>query len=228
MKPRYSVARCCCVSTPKSVWSVSGWFDPDTGGTLVFNLDPTFGNTFWYGFQATAKTLTQRYSGHLAFQVTGVDSGDTITSATLEFTSAPTWVAFVSMFTGGSIDFILDGRYLAKADIYAEDVDDAPLSYATAADYRAATRTTSKVSIEYWSDIIGNNQFAQYFSGGGLVLPAIDVTAPVQEVINRGGWSSGNRLRLFFDENGSDMGTAGGWDWGLHHENQANINLVIV
>jgi hypothetical protein len=75
--------------------------------------------------------------------------------------------------------------------ISAEDVDDAPTfaDNAAAFDTRWAGRTTARVD---WDNI------ATWVVDTNYTSPSI--ITPIQEVIDRGGWGSGNDIVLFWDD----------------------------
>ena len=70
-------------------------------------------------------------------------------------------------------------------DILAEDVDNA-VDFATTADVTGRTRTTASVN---WDANITGDEFNT----------SPDIKAVIQEVIDRGGWASGNAIVIFFD-----------------------------
>ena len=72
-----------------------------------------------------------------------------------------------------------------------EDADDGT-DLSVAADFEALVVTTAQ------TDVGTGDQQYKNASVGELI--AVDVTAPVQEVINRGSWSPGNRLNFLIPE----------------------------
>lgn len=87
----------------------------------------------------------------------------------------------------------------SQFNIYLEDVDDAPTFATGAGDISARARTTAFAA---WSA-----------TGIGTGLKAgPDLTAPLQEVIDRAGWASGNDLALIFDGLASCLFAITAWD----------------
>jgi hypothetical protein len=76
--------------------------------------------------------------------------------------------------------------------IKGEDIDDAT-TFSTYADYAGRTRTTE---YKAWESIPAWTIDTDYDSP--------DITNIIQEIVDRGGWASGNDLVLFFDSSDSD------------------------
>lgn len=78
--------------------------------------------------------------------------------------------------------------------IFGED-NAAPAAFTTFADFTGRTRTgTSQV----WNNVPAWTAGAEYDS--------VDISAIVQEIVDLGGWASGNDLVIFMQDNGSDPG----------------------
>lgn len=115
----------------------------------------------------------------------------------------------VSIAQGATIDeaiFYVDelqtfgGGALTGVTLYGEDIDDSPAFTTANSNISSRTRTTANVT-----GIIGNS--SQFKNG-------IDVTAIVQEIVNRGGWSSGNDMTFIFvgDEGGGSFASIYSYD----------------
>lgn len=113
----------------------------------------------------------------IRFQDVQVPQGSTILSAILRLT--------VTATPFGSV---------CNVRIHAEDEDDAA-AFSTLVDFTGRAETTAFVD---W-----DNLSAAWVAGERVSTP--DVSAPVQEVINRLGWSSGNALVIFLDDNASSI-----------------------
>ena len=109
------------------------------------------------------------------FVLTGIEQGATIASAFLRPTA----------------DSTLSGTNV-RSEIYADDADDAssPTSYA---EYTGVTPTTAVVD---WDEIIPWTLNTKYTSP--------DIGSVVQEIVNRPGWSAGNKIVILWDTDGSD------------------------
>jgi hypothetical protein len=95
-------------------------------------------------------------------------------------------ITFISNLTNSSTTNLV---------ITAEAADN-PSAPTTAADARGRTRTTASVN---WSP-------AAQTSGSSYDTP--DIKTIIQEIVNRAGWVSGNRILLFIDSNGSNATSA--------------------
>ncbi len=85
----------------------------------------------------------------------------------------------------------VEGNDVADCTIYCEDVDNA-VDFTANADVASRVRTTANVA---WVD-------ASTGVGTGILSPSF--VGPVQEVIDRGGWSAGNGLMPILE--GNDLG----------------------
>ena len=142
-------------------------------------------------------------NGITRFTNVAIANSTTISSATLLNATMP-GSNIARIAPDGSLSAPTSGEYF-RARVYGHDHDDSP-AYSNATEAVGRTRTTAFVDIEY-----------EYT---GLVtitfIYSIDVTAQVQEIINRAGWSSGNDLSILYDENGSDRNDSGdGSRWGI-------------
>ena len=89
----------------------------------------------------------------------------------------------------------------ARVKITAEDIDNAS-EYATVAQINAAARTTAITNNEYnvATNANADGAFCKQFES----VVIADVTAQVQEVLDRPGWLSGNDMQFFLEDDGSD------------------------
>lgn len=118
---------------------------------------------------------SQALTGACRFLSVAIAQGATITSAILSMT------AQASYSTANTISVIA----------YAEDVDD------------AATLTTAEDNIEGRTRTTANSGAKNIQSVTLNAVYTWDVTTAVQEVINRGGWASGNDLCILLVDNSS-------------------------
>jgi len=91
--------------------------------------------------------------------------------------------------------------------IYGDDVDEAP-AWGAASKPTTATKTTAKTA------------FAPTANG----VNTIDVTAIIQELVNRGGWATGQDMRLF----AWNTGTGNGEYWKAYDYNAAQAKAAIL
>lgn len=90
----------------------------------------------------------------------------------------------------------VNGGTTAKTIWYGEDVDDAAtFSNSTAGKPEGRTRTTASVAKDFAT--------ADWTTVGFNTADKVTVTTLVQEIIDRGGWVSGNDLVLVAGDNGS-------------------------
>lgn len=80
--------------------------------------------------------------------------------------------------------------------IYAEDADN-PAAFSTYANFAARTRTSAHVA---WNNV------PTFVTGQAYDTP--DLTAVIQEVVDRGGFASGNSLVIFLEDNNSASATS--------------------
>lgn len=179
MQVRYSVARCCCASSGKggNVYSYT------TGtGTIDPVRDPLqFGSAGTLGV-----------SSFVHFTNVSIANGATITTAYAQ------WIMGSANPTVNNADKTpwntnagTSGNYCV-CDLAFEDVDNATrhTSYGNA---RTAALTTNKTnySIEYH----------EHTRPKTIQTP--DIASSLQELVNRPGWSSGNKMNLHFREDGT-------------------------
>lgn len=133
-----------------------------------------------------------------------------INGATLALSSGSAWLGFrfnsVTIPQGSTINSAGLEVYVDSTaaddpdvDIYCEDADDAGTFTTGANDISSRSLTTAKTN----------------WSAGGVgagFKTAGDITSAVQEVINRGGWSSGNDLVVIFDSLSSSNLTIRAYD----------------
>lgn len=86
-----------------------------------------------------------------------------------------------------------------NSKIYCEDADN-PDFPASAADANNRARTSAHVD---WSAVPHWTAEQRYASP--------DLTAIVQQIVNRGGWASGNAMQFFFENDGGDEGAIRRW-----------------
>jgi hypothetical protein len=147
--------------------------DPQVGASADDSFQDNSGVNS-YGFtnvHVRATTTDYRHSA-LRFTVSGVDQGYTINDAWIE-----------TYFENTSRDDI-------HADVYAEDIDDAPVF--TAAANHISTREAGGTTASYEWNVTGT-AVGWYNSGSG------SLTSVIQEVVDRVGWSSGNHIAIFLD-----------------------------
>ena len=207
MRPRMSVARCCC-DTPGPIILTSVWGNWEPGGInfglgvgtpVPANIPCSFGR---FANNSNSTTVFR----YLRFLGATIPQGSTITSATINVNAiAHNNLNLVDadsygLGTGGT-----SGN--ARCDIFCEDNDNAT-TLTTAAQADALPRTTATVGTY-------SHAYGQYNAGNTVTLPS--VTALVQEVVNRPGWVSNNSIQFLFDEDGTSSfnNTGGGNSYGI-------------
>ena len=120
------------------------------------------------------------FSGHVGFRFQNVTipAGATITSATLEVFSN----------SNGTTSF--------SVDLTAQDADSPPTFTTTNGNITSRTLTTAQT---LWS-----TGSVSYSTGQSIVSP--NFASSIQEVVDRGGWSSGNSLVVITTPNSGDKG----------------------
>ena len=83
--------------------------------------------------------------------------------------------------------------------IHGEAADNAP-QITTCSDFLNRTRTTASTE---WDSIPSWTASSTYVSP--------DLSAPIQEIVNRSGWASGNTLQFFWENNSSNSSTVGAY-----------------
>ena len=111
----------------------------------------------------------------IRFQNVQVPQGYTITNAYIEFSADET----------NNID-------PSNLTIYGHDIDDAP--YFSSSRYDISSRTTTSASVS-WSPEAWTTVHERYQSP--------DISSIVQEIVNRGGWSAGNKMVFIIKSTGS-------------------------
>lgn len=106
-----------------------------------------------------------------------IPQGDTINSATLVLTGGGTYNA---------------GAATIQATIYGEDVDNSAALTTVNGNMSGRVNTTASTATGSLASIVLNTQYS------------FDVTAIVQEIVNRGSWASGNAMTFPVRDNGSD------------------------
>jgi len=114
-----------------------------------------------------------------------IPQGTTILSASIQFTTDQT--------DTGSTSVTIRGEDIDNANVFS------------GSDYNISNRTLTSASVA-WNNIPAWNTVGQ--SGADQQTP--DITTIVQEIVNRGGWSSGNALAFVFS--GSGERTAEAYD----------------
>lgn len=122
--------------------------------------------------------------GHFGYRFTNViiPQGATITSATMD--------VFGNKAGGG----------IADIDIYGDDQDDSP-TFSSGDNPKDRTPTTATINI----DLANIFPTPQWFTG-------YDITAIIQEIVDRGSWSSGNALSIL-----ARNGDTSGFPWTWHN-----------
>ncbi len=108
--------------------------------------------------------------GFVRFPAVIVAQGETISVATLDATQGANFGNF----------FI---------DVFGDDADDA-VAPTSGANANGKTRTTA---------VLANVDTSTWPGSQGVTHEVGDVTTIIQEIVNRGGWSSGNAMQIFFD-----------------------------
>lgn len=149
---------------------------------IANNNDDAEENTTSTGYNTNSSTLDSTNYIGLRFQNIAIPQGATITSAYIRMTSR-------GNRSGGQIRTI---RGLA--------VDDAPPWVAQAGFLVSAPKTTASSSWThpYWSYL--------------KALRSSDISNVIQEIVGRGGWTSGNSLALILDPTGSNYKAYAGND----------------
>lgn len=97
-------------------------------------------------------------------------------------------IAVGSTINSAYIEIERGGTASVNVVIYGEDVDDSATFAATSSNISNRTRTSASVT---WNAALGGS------SGSRFDSPAI--TAIIQEIVDRGGWASGNDISILFD-----------------------------
>lgn len=113
----------------------------------------------------------------IRFQNLNIPQGTTILSASIQFTTDET--------DNGSTSLTLRGQDTDNASVF------------TSSDYNISNRTLTSASVA-WNNIPAWNTVGQ--SAANQRTP--DVTAIVQEIVNRGGWNSGNAMAFVINGTG--------------------------
>lgn len=97
--------------------------------------------------------------------------------------------------------------------IYCEDADDAATFTTSSSNISGRPLTTANVA---WQDT----------DIGGTWQNSIDISAPIQEVVNRAGWASGNALVVIMDGQSTSPWRIRAWDNGTGHGAVINIDYT--
>jgi len=153
-----------------------------------------FGNpTFGYGESV----------GHLYWSEAGgtifddsdlnISQGTTITSAKIYRVVGNG--AMVDRYVGSNV-WPVPSTFTVKLRIYGEDNDNKDETPTTNSGFDALPRTTAYTDVQ-------ENYSTPFGSSGANYIDDIDVTDIVQEIVNRSGWTSGNHIGFFIEDNGS-------------------------
>lgn len=175
------------------------WATGSTTGAPTDQIAPFFGREPLFGAGAAG-----RRSGFASFDNVPIAQGTTLVTAKYVITRIArktTDEPLVDMEVNVALHptgWPPDGTYQASCDIYAEDVDDGT-AFTLQSELTNATRTTATSTLTLTNVISGSSTVStpQYAAGAAF---EVYITAQVQEVINRAGWVSGNRLNILFDE----------------------------
>ena len=193
MKPRMSVARCCCDGQPPQppvvlpLLAGSGQWEP--GGTEInWIIENTLSVAAWGTWSGVG---FRRVSGYIRTTTAGgaqIPQGANIQLAEL--------IAEVCLNTA-SAGFSTASSGTAACDISGEDNDTATV-ITTAAQADALPRTLATVA-NYEHDLgqFNNNELR------------IDVTSLVQQMVDRPGWALTSQLQFLMDENGNSTSNPG-------------------
>lgn len=158
------------------------------------------GNPFAMTLDATTLTLNDTRLSGLRFQNVAVPQGATILSAEIQLTANTT-------NTGDN-----------TSSIFGEDADDAAQYTSDASNISGRTYTTASAS---WviGDWAGNDR------GGAQLTP--DISAIVQEIVDRAGWASGNAMAFKLTRTAGDQPrTFAAWDHATLQEAALRIEFT--
>ena len=144
---------------------------------------------------------TIRESGFAIYDNIAIAQAATVTSAKINIGRLATGTNDIIMGRWAYTGTPTNGTYNARGAVYGEDIDDAT-EYTSYSQLDSATRTTANVTFEEGGVWTGPSTWTPDHAAGSPY--EIDVTAIVQEVVNRSGWASGNAIQFFYDESGSD------------------------
>ena len=153
----------------------------------------------------------KQHGGGMRFAGVAIDQGATITTAKLTF-RARYWAPGA-------------GDAGANTRISAEDVDDAATFADNAAtfDTRWANRTTARVD---WDNIAAWTEDTDYDS--------VDFSTVIKEVVDRGGWASGQDIVIFWEDFEDRSATdlcgryAQSWDYDSTHAPKLVVTYAVV
>lgn len=153
------------------------------GGVYKNGVDTTF---LWAGVDASNVDC----AGGVRFQSVTIPQGTTITSAKIDF---------YNLFTGGYATHI-------KAVMKGEAADNSA-AFSIISPPSGRTTTTASVT---WNSAAESVPLGYLQTNSASNKPP-DVTTIVQEIINRGGWASGNSLSILSRNVSSDTD----WNWNF-------------
>lgn len=144
-------------------------------------------------FSATTSTLTPhaalssnaRWNAGFRFQSVDIANGDTIDDVDLEV---------YNLYTNGNL----------YVNVYANDVDDA-VDFSTDADVTTRVDSASTAASAAWTHAAA--------AAGAFISSStdgVDLTAVIQEVIDRGGWATGQDVVMLL-QGREDVGTQNIW-----------------
>lgn len=105
--------------------------------------------------------------------------------------------AFVAFYAGDT-----DSLDNVVVSLVCEDTNDAA-AFSDSTDFKLRHLTSASTSVTMTANTTGNARFYLTHTGTGLKA---DYKNPIQEVINRASWESGNDLVIFVNDNGSSGG----------------------
>ena len=246
MKPRMSVARCCCpkgpapppVPVPQMVRG-SGRVEFNTGLANPIDSPSGFGKLAGL-IGAPPRTSGYVWLGQTAVGETGplIPPGSTITAANFVLDEVGQG-AFSDHPPSGVADLNwsdlitpppppVDGTYFARCRIRG-CLQASPTNPILNEDLAAKPRTTAFVDWQLGVTVSGGSTvFTSEYPLGDVAFSSPDLSAIIQEIVDQGGWASGNSMMLFWDEeDGTDEGDNGSNNyWAAFAYFIENANLV--
>lgn len=145
-------------------------------------------------------------------------AGTSIIDSGMRWTSIPVPQGATIISASISI-FALSGFFVARTKLIGEDTDNAA-AFSTLADYDGRSRTTARVDWDIFNNTDWHIPSAQF-------RQSPDISAIIFEICNRAGWSSGNDLALFWDDDGSLASDwVSGRSWNGNPSEAAKLNIT--
>lgn len=119
------------------------------------------------------------------------DSGDQIVGMRFQGITIPQGANITNAYVEFETDETSTG--LTNLDFYGEDIDDAPTFSTTSGNITGRTKTTASVA---WDNVPEWNTTSEKHQSP-------DISTIIQEIVDRGGWSSGNDLVILVEGDGS-------------------------